>query len=113
MDTRRIKNRDTGYTDTLDLLVTALCADYARRESALRDADMTTRVAMEYRYLNFRIFEAAAEIAGESYARIYIDEIGRHIGYANSDIPAISESTYKLEKQQIKLAIARKLYVLY
>ena len=113
MDTRRVKARDTGYTDTLDALVCALCADFDRRETALRCADMTTRVAMEYRYLNFRIFEAAAEIAGESYAKIYINEIGKRIGYAGSDIPAISESTYKLEKQQIKLAIARKLYILY
>ena len=104
-----INDKTPGFGSTLDLLIIALCRDYERREEAILSKSCGARVFMEYQYLNYRISEAACETAGSSYARTYINEIGKKIGYAGSKIPYISESTYKTEKQAVKLAIARKL----
>lgn len=96
-----------GYNDTLDDLVVALCRDFERRE---RRCD-NRRVAMEHKYINTRMSDAAAEIVGTRYAEMMIREIGNRIGYAASEIEDFSESTYKRKKAEVKLAIARKLYL--
>ena len=93
---------------TLDTLIVALCADFERREERCEDR----RVAMEFKYLNARMLDAAAEIVGPRYAAIIIYEIGNRIGYASSAIPDISESTYKRRKMAVKTAIAKKLYLM-
>ena len=98
----------SGYTDTLDDLVVALCRDYARRE---RRCD-NRRVGMEHKYINTRMREAASEVIGSRYAEMMIGEIGDRIGYAASGMEDLSESTYKRKKAEVKLAIARKLYLL-
>ena len=100
-------NRD-GYTDSLDTLIVALCADFERRSHGSPDR----RVAMEFKYLNTRMTEGAAEIVGHRLAEQMILEIGRRIGYASSMIEDISESTYKRKKQAVKRSIARKLYLM-
>lgn len=97
---------------TLDGVVTALCADYGRREEAIRDRSVSPRTAMEYKYINHNIFIAAAEIVTEKYARVYIDEIGRKLGYAASEHDAISEAAYKNEKKEVKISIAKRLHLL-
>lgn len=97
-----------GYTDTLDGVVVALCRDYMRRE---RRTD-NRRVMMEHKYINTKMREASGEIVGDRYAEVMIFEIGERIGYAASAIEDISESTYKRRKAEVKLAIARKLYLL-
>ena len=66
---------------------------------------------MEYRYINFRIFEAAAEIATEELAVRFIYEIGNKIGYAKSELYQMSEANYKNKKSRIKRAIAEKLHL--
>ena len=104
MGTRNID----GCVGTLDTLVVALCADFERREERCEDR----RVAMEFKYINARMLEAAAEIVGHRYAAIMIYEIGNRIGYASSAIPDISESTYKRRKMAVKSAIATKLYLM-
>ncbi|MBQ8372552.1 MAG: hypothetical protein IJX38_06430 [Clostridia bacterium] len=101
-----------GGVESLDSLVCAMCADYERRQTAIDERSATRRTDMEYRYLNFHILDAASEIAGERYGIIYVNEIGRRIGYASSLVDHLSEGAYKLEKQRIKENIARKLHLL-
>ncbi len=112
MGNKRIERAECGYTQSLDALVVALCLDYSRRECAIRTERVTPRTGMEYKYLNYRIYEGAAEIAGERYADVYINEIGRKIGYASTRHDAVSERTYKEQKQEVKINIARKLHLL-
>lgn len=101
-----------GYTPTLDRVITALCGDYKRRQSAVAESLVSSRCTMEYKYLNYRIYEGAAEIVGTRYAELYIDEIGRNVGYAKTAHPAAGEQTYKTEKQEVKYNIARKLHLI-
>lgn len=101
-----------GYTDTLDAVIVALCLDYDRRAAAVEKGAVSSRCGMEYKYLNYRIFEGAAEIVTERYARLYINEIGRKVGYALTEHPAISERKYKVEKREVKINIARKLHLI-
>lgn len=89
----------------------ALCLDYGRRCAAIAEGSYGRRVLMEYRYVNFRIYEAAAEIVGENIAERFIFEIGRRIGYAKSELDGMSEVTYKRKKNEIKRAIAEKLHL--
>ena len=110
MATRKINGY--GYTPTLNDVIVALCADYGRREGAILEGVVTPRVGMEYKYMNYRIYEAAAEIVSERYARLYIDEIGGKVGYAKTAHPAISERMYKIEKQEVKINIAKKLHLI-
>ena len=96
---------------TLDELVIALCADFGRREDASAGPEINPRCRMEYEYLNYRIYEGANEVVGERYARLYINEIGKKIGFAQSKHTAISERMYKLQKRLVKYNIARKLHL--
>ena len=97
---------------TLDTLVIALCLDYQRRKSAIEGRSVGRRVDTEFRYLNFRIFDAAAEIAGEEDAEGFIQDIGERIGYAKSELWHLSEGTYKDYKRCIKDNIAKKLHLI-
>ena len=98
--------------ETLERLIVALCADYMRRKRAVAERSVGIRTEMEYKYVNHRILEGAAEIVGAELAELYIDEIGRRVGYVNSAHPASCESSYKTEKGEVKLSIARKLHLL-
>ena len=69
------KLKHYGYTDTLDKLIVAFCADYPRRKAAIDVEAVSPRCTMEYKYLNYRIFEGAAEIVGTDYAELYINEM--------------------------------------
>ncbi len=98
--------------ESADALASALCADYFRRERAIRAGDTPLRVRMEYEYLNRRIFTAARELCeGEEDALGYIEEIGAKRGYAKSRF-MVSEKTYKVKKRAVKLNILRRLYLL-
>ena len=50
--------------NSLDILVTALCLDYSRRQKAIEERMVTKRCDTEFRYYNFIIRDAAAEIVG-------------------------------------------------
>lgn len=104
--------RTTSFSPSLDRLVTAMCADYDRRCKDIRGGKVALRVEMEYKYMNHRIYEGAAEIVGSEYALLYINEIGGRVGYAKSDHPASCEASYKNEKREVKLNIARKLHLI-
>jgi len=99
-------------SDTVDMLVVALCADYERRKRAINQRTVSHRTEMEYRYLNFKVYRAAAEVVGEHAAPTMINEIGRKKGYAKTDMDEISEKTYKVKKKQIKLNIAKRLHLI-
>lgn len=96
---------------TLDTLVIALCLDYGRREEAILAKSVSRRTDTEFRYYNFKIFDAAAEIVGERFATIYINDIGRRVGYAKTELNCVSEVTYKGYKRMIKDNIAKKLHL--
>ena len=96
---------------SLDTLVIALCLDYGRRQRAIEERCVTKRTDTEFRYYNFKIFDAAAEIVGERFAARYIEEIGERVGYAKSSVDCVSEITYKNYKRRIKDNIAKKLHL--
>lgn len=97
---------------SVDALASALCADYFRRERAIREAVEPLRVRMEYEYLNHRIYAAARELCEREEDAIgYIEEIGAKRGYAKSRF-TVSEKTYKIKKREVKLNILRRLYLL-
>ena len=96
---------------SLSSVIVALCADYGRRESAILSGEISPRTKMEYKYINHNIYEGAAEIVGERFARLYIDEIGYKVGYAYTAHPAVSETEYKLEKRAVRENIARRLHL--
>ncbi len=93
----------------LDNLITALCADYLRRAEVISDRSAPYNVIMEYRFLNYRIMNAAIEIAGSRDALFFIYDIGNDIGYAESDLWVLSETIYKQRKREVKENIARRL----
>ncbi len=111
MRSRYIKSGDLAYTSTLDDVIISLCRDYDRREDVIRRAVCSERTAIEYRYLNYRIREAAIEIAGERLALPFIEDIGKKIGYARTDMAGFSEADYKCSKRLVKLGIARSLHL--
>lgn len=96
---------------TLDALVIALCLDYGRRQKAIEERSAARRTETEFRYLNFKIFDAVAEVVGERFAEIYIYEIGRKTGYAKTEIDCVSEVTYKNYKRMARDNIAKKLHL--
>ena len=95
--------------NSLDSLVTALCYDYERRKKAISSKTNSYRTDTEHRYLNYKIFAAAAEIVGDEDAEQIIREIGKKIGYAKSEFYTLSEVTYKKYKRLVRDNIARKL----
>ena len=97
---------------SIDALVTALCLDYKRREEAIYARSATKRTDTEYRYLNFKIYDAVAEISGERDAMTFISEIGNKTGYAKSALYYLSEATYKNYKMLIKENVAKKLHLI-
>lgn len=108
---RAEKITKSALPDSLDGLVVSLCLDYKRRECSVKSGGLTGRTVMEYKYINHKILEGAGEIAGEELARTFIDEIGSRTGFAYSKTDCLSESTYKLMKQAVKLNIAKKLHL--
>ena len=101
-----------NIADTVDMTVTALCADFRRRSDALLAHSVTHRTRMEYKYLNFKLLSAADEIVGEGLGERMIEEIGYSIGYAYTELDHMSESTYKKMKRQVKENIAKKLHLI-
>lgn len=106
-----MRNRNLVKQSPLDLLVTGLCADFARRERLINEGAVSRRTLTEIRYINIKILEAAQEVVEERYARLFIKEIGENIGFANTKIEIYSETFYKTLKKEIKANIAKKLHL--
>lgn len=97
---------------SLDVLVIALCRDYARRVREIENAYVGRRTLAELRYLNIKVLWAASEVVGERYAEAFVREIGEGIGYAKSELmDHMSEVSYKRYKTLIKENIAKKLHL--
>lgn len=92
----------------IEIVVKGLCADYRRRCAVIEARGASYKVIMEYRFLNYRIFNAAIEIVGEREALSFIEEIGNGDGYAKSN-SHLSESVYKKRKKEVKFNIAKRL----
>ena len=97
---------------SLERVVEALCADYPRRKTAIKEDILPARVLVEYKFLNKKLLEGTVEIAGITYAEEFIDDIGARRGYAKSTIDRFSEVRYKEIKADIKLNIAKKLLLI-
>ena len=93
-------------------IVIALAAHFEIRETAILQKSVTQRVRMEYIYINSKILDAATEVVGQKYAKEFIVDIGREIGYAHTKIDAFSETYYKKSKLEIKRKIAERLHLL-
>ena len=97
---------------TVDDVVISLCLDYGRRKRCIEEGFTSYRTDTEHRYLNFYIFDAACEVAGERYAEVFINEIGRRTGFAKTSLEGFSEITYKGYKRRIIDLIAKKLHLI-
>ena len=95
--------------DGLENLIKALCADYPRRAEVIENRTASFSVIMEYRFLNYRMMNAAIEVAGPRDALAFIKDIGEDIGYATSELGLLSERAYKNRKREVKNNIARRL----
>lgn len=93
----------------LEAIVCALCADYPRRADIISRKAAPYNVIMEYRFLNYRIMNAAIEIAGSRDALFFIKDIGENVGYAASDLFVLSEAVYKERKKEVRDNIAKRL----
>ena len=105
-----MRDRNLKYT-TLDLLVIALCRDYERRKRLIRERGISYRTETEFIYLNYKVLNAARDIAGIRDAEIFIHEIGNKTGYLNTRLSYYSESVYKKYKRAIIENIARALHL--
>ncbi len=97
--------------DTVEQIVVAMCRDYKRRAEGILSPETSARTKVEYRYLNYKIADAVAELVERRNVPIFIDEIGSHTGYASSAAVGMSESVYKRAKVKIKYNIALKLHL--
>ena len=102
-----------GYAlpDTVEQIVTSMCRDYKRRAEGIVAPETSARTKVEYRYLNYKIADAVAELVERRLVPIFIEEIGSHTGYASSAVVGMSESVYKRTKVKIKYNIALKLHI--
>ena len=106
-----MRNRNVKKASSLDGLVSALCLDYFRRERAIKEGSASRRTLTEFRYFNFKIYDAVKEVVGEEFVLTYIKEIGENIGYANSELYLLSEVAYKQRKKEVRDNIAKKLHL--
>ena len=94
---------------SLDRLIVCMCADYSRRQSVIENRTAPFTVIMEYRFLNYRMMNAALEVAGNRDALTFINDIGKNVGYAKTSLYYLSELVYKERKEGVKQNIARRL----
>ena len=96
----------------IDAIVVALCADFPRRQAAIEARTARRRVDAEFRYLNFKIYEAVRRVClDDEEAEVLIEEIGKEVGYARSRLDYLSEFTYKRYKRRAIDGIAEELYL--
>ena len=95
--------------DGLDAIVISLCADFSRRAEVISNKTAPYNVIMEYRFLNYRMINAAVEMAGTRDALSFINDIGNNVGYSDSELWTLSERVYKLRKREVKYNIAKRL----
>ncbi len=103
------EENNSSIPEPIDKLIRLLCADYPRRDRVISERAAPYNVIMEYRFLNYRILNAATEIAGSRDARDFISDIGSNRGYSSSELWILPERIYKERKGAVKHNIARRL----
>ena len=98
--------------DTVKVVVRALCLDYPRRRDIIENHTAKSRVENELKYYNYKIYDSVAEIVDEKMVENLISDIGGRRGYTYSEINSISETTYKVRKQEAVYNIAKGLYLI-
>ena len=106
MDSGNVRKKDTVAE-----LVVAFCKDFARREEAIAQGNLSHRTIVELKYYNYKILEAAREIVGERDAPVFISDIGNSVGYASSSLDYFSEAYYKTKKIEVRNNIAKRLHL--
>ncbi len=101
---------DIVISDGARRVVVALCSDYERRKKAIEEHTVTPRTENEYKYYNYKIYDATAEIIGRKNAERMIADIGAERGFAKSDITDFAEAAYKYKKRTVIGNIAKSLH---
>ncbi len=97
---------------TIRDVVVALCKDYFRRASAIENHTAEPRAENEFKYYNYKIYDATAEVVGPRYAEQFIDDIGKKRGYWDSETDILSENAYYYRKRVVIHNIAKKLHLI-
>jgi hypothetical protein len=90
-------------------IVQAVCADYTRRENAIKYSAITGPTLARYVELNAAI-DTALEGVEAGIREELLRDIGHGKGYENSMIaPLMAKNTYYIRKRKVVLDIARGL----
>ncbi len=96
--------------ETVYRLVSAVCADYNRREKELRSAGLSPYVRDKYRSINAVIDDAVGSVVSDNWASKMLADIVEEQNYANSKCRVIiSRSGFRRWKMDIYLHIATAL----
>lgn len=94
---------------SVTMLVKALCADYMRREEAIKFSAITGPVLARYVELNAAI-DTALETVESGIREGLLADIGSGRGYEGSDLADVmAKNTYYKRKEKVIKAIAREL----
>lgn len=93
-------------------VVKALCADYARREHAIKFSAITGPTLARYVELNAAIVTALDGVEAGIRDQL-LDDIACGRGYENSKLaPLMAKNTYYERKQKVLFTIARELWLI-
>lgn len=107
----RRRKRQTMPATTANV-VKALCADYARRENAIKFSAITGPTLARYVELNAAIVKALESVE-TGIREGLLDDIATGRGYENSKLaPLMAKNTYYERKQKVLFTIARELWLI-
>ena len=93
-------------------VVRGVCADYERRENAIKYSSITGAVLERYIELNGAVENAASEFAADLRRNI-IDDVADNTGYDFSQCSAVmSRKTYYQKKRKFIHDVAEKLFLI-
>lgn len=93
-------------------VIRGVCADYERRENAIKYSSITGRVLDRYIELNGAVDEAVSEIPADMRKNI-IEDVADNIGYDFSQCSAVmARKTYYLKKRKFIHDVAEKLFLI-
>lgn len=93
-------------------VIRGVCADYERRENAIKYSSITGAVLDRYIELNGAVENAASEFAADLRKNI-IDDVADNTGYDFSQCSAVmSRKTYYQKKRKFIHDVAEKLFLI-
>ncbi len=93
-------------------VVIALCSDYTRRKEAIDRHTVLPRTENEYKYYNYKIYDAVCETVGVREAEAMIYDIGSERGYFRTATGIEEEESYKYKKRIAIHNIAKQLHLI-